>query len=928
MEILDDIIAKRIAAVEADIIAGSFSNKDEFNAEIDRLVSVMTKTAVLKGIDKDKAEEYLQDNFSLKAIEIYERNVVPISKKDMPIDYAFAEMQKEIEELIEAGNLEEADNKIDQILSILEDEDYVKDSISNGEFTQADVDYFKTVAYPYFQELKDEQIVPEEEKQGLLQRIKNGAVFIVTGKNPYDNKTVKIKREKQSLKEKVVNSKLGEWAKKHKVAVTAVGLAAVLGAGIFIGGKFLHSRAQNASDDLDSAGQVQQQDGVAEATFEVDEEHNFNINDQMTHTEKLQLLAQAMMERGVPVVSEEECMRLGNEGKLAVSPEQLNNWLISINLEDMDELTFTKLLADSETDKEELSSDFTRVSNILGSIYTTKEENPFIYEFISNKEYSEYIKAYEEAIIQNQKGESESLVTLIKSRVYNPVAATSSGPLGMLSTSLVYQQANVYNAEVVGQDIMDLYNVNYDCKTDTTSTFYSDDWAEYMRKVNSKFEAAITYTSSEVAAYTQYILTLTDAQDDNKVYIEDQVLPYLEKNNIELGEWDVLENVENNNRQVNSQSTGGSKGSGTVSTPAEVEAVKTVSKKPETEAEKKVQQQVEADLETENRQSFEDVVDGFAASQGGIVTENKDGNLVILTPGQQPIVVDTDTKGAYDASKDYQGIIYDDYRDYMDTHRDQVDKVDGVGSVVVTDESRVTITNPNVYIDGKGNIIDKTTGDKVITGTKEEIDKILDRHPGLSEWTTVDDGRIHYSDVDDYIPQTSRTESTYTSEIGGSSVNVTVQQPIVTQPQQPSSVLDNVDQNVLGSLTSEEQAALEEMLNAGNGPVAGEIVTETYSDIVYGSYTVPQLMNNPALCKNIPESILKNQFPEIWTVYQNWLEEQKQAEESQISAHSDPQIVSSNTTIDEINAQKAALEAAKAELTGEEQSLEESEKTL
>lgn len=916
MEVLNEIIEKRMAAIETDIIAGTFSNKDEFNAEIDRLVSVMTRTAILKGIEKEAAEDYLRENFASKVIEFYERNTVSIDEEEMPIDYAFAERQKEIEELIEAGNLEEADDKIEQILSILEDEEYVKESIADGVFTQEDVDYFKNVAYPHFQDLKDEMIIPEAEKQGLLQRIKNGAIFIVTGKNPYDNKTVKIKREKQSLKEKISNSKFVEWAGRHKLAVTAAGMAVVLGAGIFIGGKFLHSRATNPSEDPTS-GQEQPQDGVAMATFEVDEEHNFNINDQVTHTEKLQLLAQAMMERGVPVVSEEECMRLSNEGKVAVSPEQLNNWLISINLEDIDELTFTKLLADSETDKEELSSDFTRVSNVLGSIYTTKEENAFIYEFISNKEYSEYIKSYEEAIIQNQKGESENLVTLIKSRVYNPVAATSSGPLGMLSTSLVYQQANVYNAQVVGQDIMDLYNVNYDCKTDTTSTFYSDDWAEYMRKLNSKFDAAITYTGSEVAAYTQYILTLTDAQDDNKVYIEGQVLPYLEENDVKLGEWDVLENIENNNRQVKTQSTGESKTSETVTTPKEVETVKTVVKAPETEAEKQVQQQVEADLETENRQNFEDTVDGFAASQGGMVTENKEGDLVILIPGQQPIVVDTDTKGAYDASKDYQGIIYDDYRDYMDDHRDQVDRVDGVGSVVVTDESRVTITNPNVYMDGKGNIIDRTTGEKVITGTKEEIDKILNRHSDLSEWTIVDEGRIHYSDADDYIPQTSRTESTYTQN--DNLTNITVGQMGINTKQQDS-VLNNVDQDVLGILTPEEQAALEEMLNAGSNPVAGAVVEETYSDVVYGDYTVPQLMNNPALCKNIPEDILKNQFPEIWEVYQNWLTAQKQAEESHV--------VSSNITIDEIAAQKAALEEARAELTGEGQSLEDSEKTL
>ena len=112
--------------------------------------------------------------------------------------------------------------------------------------------------------------------------------------------------------------------------------------------------------------------------------------------------------------------------------------------------------------------------------------------------------------------------------------------------------------------------------------------------------------------------------------------------------------------------------------------------------------------------------------------------------------------------------------------------------------------------------------------------------------------------------------------------------------------------------------------------MAGEVVTETYSDVVYGNYTVPQLLNNPALCKNIPENILKNQFPDIWAVYQNWLEEQKQAEEAQMAAQSSDiqTTVSSNTTLDEIAAQKAALEEVKGELMGEEQSLGEVGKTL
>ncbi len=901
---LEDVIRRRLDTLEADILSGSFVDRSAFNNEVNRLIPLIKKTAILTGVSSDTVDDYLQDQFVSEAVKIYERNAT--SSIDIPDDYAFAARQTEIEDLIEAGNLAEADAKIDQILSILDDEDYVRDSITDGLFKEEDIAYFKNIAYPHFQELKDEKIASEPKQQGFWERLKNGTMFVVTGKNPYDNKTVKVKREKQSSKNKFLNSKFANFVKKHKIFCTAAGLAIVFGAGIFIDRAFLHTQVDEGNLGTTSPKQTE----IDLKTFEVDENHNFNINDQETHTEKLQLLAQAVMERGVPVVSEEECMKLSNEGKLAVSPEQLNNWLITINLEDMDELTFTKLLADSDTDKEELSSDFNRVNNILGAIYTTKEENAFIYEFLSNKEYSEYIKAYEEAIIQNQKGESDSLITLIKSRVENPVAATSSGPLGMLSTSLIYQQANVYNAEVVGQDIMDLYNVNYDCLTDTTSTFYSDDWAEYMRKLDSKFDAAITYTGSEVAAYAQYLLTLPEGQDGNKVVIEDQVLPYLETNKVQLGEWDILENIENNNRQVKSQSSEGSKGTGVVTTPVEVEIVKTVSKQPETEEEKKVQTQVEAELEKENRQNFEDVIDEFAKKEGGIVTVNKDGDFVILKPGEQPIVVDTETKGAYDASQDYQGTIYDGYKDYMEDHRDQIDFVEGVGNVVVTEESKVTITNPNVYMDGYGNIIDKTTGDKVITGSKEEIDEILNRIPGASEWTTVGESGIHYSDVDSTLSKDSQLEIGSNNQ-GENNFGNNNSGVIVQPPSEDDSVLDEIDQGILDILTPEEQAELEEMLNGGREPVAGEVVEEEYSDIVYGNYTISQLMGNLALCENIPEDILRNQFPEIWSAYQNWLGQQQ----AQAAAYVQEEVQVADQG--DLSAQIAALEAARTELVGE-----------
>ena len=64
-----------------------------------------------------------------------------------------------------------------------------------------------------------------------------------------------------------------------------------------------------------------------------------------------------------------------------------------------------------------------------------------------------------------------------------------------------------------------------------------------MLKAVSKFEAARIYQGTEKEAYEEYLKTLTDEQDDNKVYIEAQVLLYLELHNVQLGEWDVLEEI-------------------------------------------------------------------------------------------------------------------------------------------------------------------------------------------------------------------------------------------------------------------------------------------------------------------------------------------------------------------------------------------------
>lgn len=937
MEVLNDLINKRMASVEADIMADTFASQQAFDDEIERLVDVMVRAAFLKGIEREKAKDYVQNNFVLRAQELYNQkyNLKP-QTIEKPNNYAFEKQQEAIEELINDGEFEKADQLVDEVLSTLEDENLVEELINDGELTREDIDYFKNIACSSFEDLKNE-ILSQPENQGFFQRVKNGLVFIATGQNPYDNQTVKIR--KTSIKEQFLNSKLVEWAKKHKVAVTAGACALLLGTGLTVGKYFLHNQSNQASNDLDNAtGQEETQSNeLAMAIFEVDEYHNFNINDQNTHTLKLQLLAQAMMERGVPVVSEEECMRLELEGKLAISPKQLNNWLISINLEDMNDLTFTKLLADSETDKEELSSDFLNVNRLLGKIYTTKEDIPFIYEFISNKEYSEYIKIYEEAIIENQKGNSENLIALIKNRVSASLESTSTGPLGILTNRLIYLQANVYNPQVIGQDIMDLYNIDGDCKTaDTKACFYSDNWAEYMRKVNQKLDATISYTGTEAEAYAQYFLTLSSEQMGNKVDIEEQVLPYLENHKVQLGKWDVLEAIANYNVEAKGQSTGGSKKGGTSGNASQKKTTTTVSKVPTTEAEKKVQAQVEADLEKENQANLEKLAQDYAKEHGGLTNLTADGDIAILTPEGQPIIVDTETKGAYDSSKDYQGKTYNGYGEFKEEHRGQVQRVEGVGDVVVTEIPKFEQVNTNVYIDSNGNIIDKTTGKVIDTGSKEEIDNIINRNPGLSDEIIVKEGEIHYSEVDSDLPQSSRenmNDDSYTSSginqlPGFGNIKLpenqgpTDQQPINSVPKDTGSVLDDIDQNILGTLTPEEQAELEAMLKAGQEPMAGEIVDETYSDVVYGNYTVPQLMSNPALCQNIPENILRSGFPDIWNTYQNWLASQRQATAEVVETQA-----AEIASVD-IAAQIAALETEKAQLTGTDELASNIEKTL
>ena len=49
-----------------------------------------------------------------------------------------------------------------------------------------------------------------------------------------------------------------------------------------------------------------------------------------------------------------------------------------------------------------------------------------------------------------------------------------------------------------------------------------------------------------------------------------------------------------------------------------------------------------------NRESFEDTIDKFVKNNNGEVSQNENGDVVIQLPEQEPIIVDTDTMGAYD----------------------------------------------------------------------------------------------------------------------------------------------------------------------------------------------------------------------------------------------------------------------------------------
>ena len=970
MNFLQELAEKRKNDIILNIESDAFADMESLNEELERIVKIMLGQAMRAGIKKEDASSFLEANFVPEIKEYYSSKIDPF--ESIPVNYHFADDKAEIEALIAEGNISEAEAKINNLIELFNDTEVAEAMIMNGDFTAEDAEYFKNTDLIALQEAIEAK-KNEEPKLSVWDRIKKGFVFITTGKNPYENKNIELETEELSEEEKkTLKEKLGDFVSRHKGKIAIGAAAALLAGGIAIG-SHLHNQAQE--DEPTSLEDVQnniEQVEVEMATFEVDEYHNFNINDEQTHIEKLNLLAKAFMERGVRVVSEDECMNLANQGILAVSPEQLDNWLISMNLEDMSDLTFTKLLADSSTDKEELTSDFTRICNVLGSIYTTKEENPFIYEFISNKEYSKYIKAYEEAIIENQKGNQDSLVNLIKSRVYNPVAGTSSGSLGMLSTSLIYQQANVYNARVVGQDIMNLYNINNDCKTDMITTFYSDDWAEYTRKVNEKLSAAIAYIGSEKDAYFAYLQTLTDEQDDNKVYIENQVLLYLEKENIQLGEWDLIDEIAND-RYVKSQGTGNTtNNNATISTPTGggTTTEKVIPKEPTTEEEKKVQEETEKELEEDNRESFEDTIDKFVKNNNGEVSQNENGDVVIQLPEQEPIIVDTDTMGAYDPTKDYQGPTYNNYGDYILDHQDQAGYIPGVGNVVITEESPIQVTNPNVHVDTNGTIIDNTTNQPIITGTQDQIQNIINQHPSIGEWTVVDEGEIHYSPVDDTLSSTQSTinqgnngNGTNSSNIGnnsnqiggssnlggnnsnqiggssnlggnnstqiGGSSNLGGNNSTQIGGSQSPSIPSGVDEDVYAGLTEEEKKELDEILNGWKEPVAGEVVGEEFipidvtnsmnqsstleSAIKYGAYTADQLRNNPSLCENLTADVqnqLRIDHPDIWQLYMNWVAEQN----AMVAVASETETEITTDYVSQIE----ALEAVRAELTGEE----------
>lgn len=889
---LEELIAQKLKVLEADIVAGTYKNENDFQKGAEHMIKLMINIAILEGmVDKDQIQSELEKKFIPQATTFYQnyQKMQQSSTLSRPVDYKFQVQEERIKSLFQDGQTNEAKTLLDSLSSLVNDDALVKDAIADGLYSKEDIEYFKNVSYP---QLLIYPSTLNDKKMNLGKRIASGVSFIFTGKNPYDNQSVKIKKEKvkKTRKEKKADNKFVAWTKKHKIAVTSMGLAVLAGAGITISALANNSSNKTIENDALISTASFDYDSFARSsigemkTFEVDEFHNFNINDQETHTEKLQALAQEFMEKGIPVVSEEECMKLDLKSELAVSPEQLNNFLISLNLEDIDELTFTKLLVDSNTDKEQLSSDFRRVNHLLGYIYTTKIEEPFIYRYIANKEYSEYIKIYEDAIIQNQKGNSEDLIDLIHSRIDTPVAATSSGVLGMLSTSLIFEQENVYNSNVLSQPIMDAYNRagSMNCSLETVNTdLYSHDFAEYMRKLDSKLEAMRTYTGIEQLTYDDYLSKLPDSQRGNKVYIESQVLPFLELNNIEVGKWEVIPEIANASKVAdvgNTQGTYYSTSSSNTTTQT------TIVKAPTTKEEKEIQAATEAELEEHNRSVFEDTVKDDA-------TKLKNGNFKISVKDEQPIIVDSTTMGAYDEKNDYDGNTYAEgekgYNQYLKDHAEDVQYVEGVGYVVVTDDGYIKVSNENITKDKYGNLIDESTGKKIfgnILMSEEEIDQYMENHPELEEYLPVDESEITYSKVDDVVPEEGKKPSLSIpngnngnngGNTGGNGNTGGKTEETDSNKDQNVSLPADIDMDVFNGLTEEEKKAYLEMINSSNGvydDTVQDTFEETFESTIYG-YEISALINNPALCANIPEEVLI-EYTEVWEIYQSWLASQ------------------------------------------------------
>lgn len=868
---IEEEIQKRLDAFRADIVSGAITSNDDLEKSIAHSKNALLSGAVLKGnIDKLKASSIIEEKYIVSAKQLYKEH----KRQTLSISPLIETKKNEIQDLIDRDEIDKAKEVMNNIMELLNDEEAVKAGLQENTFFADDVEYFQNDVYPQLLQEINKKI--PEEKKGFA-RLGAGLKYIFLGTNPYNNQKTKIKSEKVEVpsEDRTLLGNIIAWSKKHKVATTIAGAAAA--ASLMAGGSFVShwvtgnwNAAIDQPVETDEAGlSDENEDSIEMASFEVDEFHNFNINDEQTHIEKLQLLAHRFMEHGIPVVSEDECMKKTNAKQVAVSPEQLSNWLISANLADIDDLTFTKLMENSNTTKEELTADFNRVNNLLGAIYTTKVETPFLYEFISNKEDSNYIKAYEEAIIENQKGNKEDLKNLINSRIDTPVTGAYSGALGMTTSALAYCQLNVYNVNVIGQDAMNAYNINNDCKTDTTTTFYSDDWDGYTKIVDEKLVASLTYMNSDRNAYDEYLASLSDEQDDNKVFIEATVLPYLEKENVQFGPWVLIEEIAGE-RSINYSGVGNDsrvKGTTQVSSGSGKVTTKTVVKAPETAAEKEVQKKVEAVFAKKNQQSFENVVLDYAKQNDTTVTKNAEGDFILKKEGEEDIVVDGDTMGTYDPNKDYQGPTFKDYNEYKDAHSEYVQYIEGLGDVVVPVET-TEASNKNVQTDGKGNYYYKPTGDKVITGSGTEIDDYINSHPDILEGTITEEGEIHYSDVDDEPEQ----DKSSTTKPDTSDQNQSTNPSTPNWGDQPS-----INEDIYNTLTPEQKEEFEDIINAGKDPVPGEIVDDSFSDTVYGNYTVTQLLNNLALCQNIPESVLQ-EYPEIWNAYQNWLE-QKRLEE-------------------------------------------------